>query len=42
VIGSASATIISLIFIELIYDFFDSELRPYHKFKLKSIIYYEK
>ena len=42
VIGSAFATILSLIFIELIYDFFDSKLRPYHKFKLKSIIYYEK
>ena len=42
VVGSASATIISLIFIELIYDFFDAKLRPYHTFKLKSIISYGK
>tara|TARA_X000001036_G_scaffold439436_1_gene490592 strand:- start:2319 stop:3605 length:1287 start_codon:yes stop_codon:yes gene_type:complete len=37
VIGSAIATIISLLFIELVYDFFDPYLKPYHKFKLKSI-----
>jgi O-antigen/teichoic acid export membrane protein len=42
VVGSAIATLISIIFIELMYDFFDSKLRPYHIFKLKSIIYYEK
>jgi len=38
VVGSAIATILSLIFIELIYDFFDPRLKPYHKVKLKSIL----
>ena len=42
VVGSAIATILSLIFIELIYDFFDPKLKPYHQVKLKSILTYEK
>lgn len=42
VVGSAIATILSLIFVELIYDFFDPKLKPYHQVKLKSILTYEK
>jgi len=38
VYGSAIATILSLIIIELFYDFFDKKLRPYHIFKLKAIL----
>ena len=38
VYGSAIATLLSLIIIELFYDFFDKKLRPYHIFKLKSIL----
>ena len=38
VYGSAIATLLSLIFIELFYDFFDKKLRPYHIFKLKAIL----
>ena len=38
VYGSAIATLLSLTIIELFYDFFDKKLRPYHIFKLKSIL----
>ena len=37
VIGVAYATVISIFFLELIYDFFDKRTRKYHIFKLKSI-----
>ena len=38
VYGSAIATIISLFFIEILYDFFDPKLRSLHIFKLRSIM----
>lgn len=37
VLGVAYATVISIFFIELVYDFFDNKTRKYHIFKLKSI-----
>ncbi len=36
--GVALATIVSLFFLEFIYDFFDKKLRDLHIFKLKSIL----
>ena len=37
VIGVAYATVISIFFLELIYDYLDKRTREYHIFKLKSI-----
>ena len=39
VLGTAFATLISLFIIEIIYDFLDYKLRPFHIFKLKSILF---
>ena len=38
VIGVSISTVISILLMELVYDFFDPSLKNEHKFKLKSIL----